>query len=334
MCLIAFLFLFQTAPLDAQEDFTARSVTAPAPDKVPLDPQAFAAPMSNADADDREGQLSTHHRPTPIAALPPGVLAALPPAPPNQSNPSPLAIAQPLDRNHVLTDTETANATSTVNEPSVAARGNEVLITGNWFAAFSTDSGASFDYLNPTNTFPASPQGIFCCDQVALYDAGDDVMFWFLQYRRDNAQNTIRLAVAQGPDIAAQQWRTYDFTPLGIGNWNNEWFDYPDLAVSDDNLYITTNTFSTVGTGGFTRAVILRIPLAELAGYLALNIDVWDTTTNGSLRLTQGAEDIMYFASHVSAATLRVFSWPEAGNTITSNDVAVTTWPRTGNRPG
>jgi hypothetical protein len=346
LALVAFSFLVSSDLSSAQQEmvrgitppdtFTARSMTAPKPTAVSRDPQAFAAPMSNSEADDREGQLGAHHRPTPIADLAPDAMALIPPpSAQTQSAPQPQAITVPMAENRPLTDAETSNVTSTVNEPSVATGQNdEVLITANWFAAFSTDGGATFDYRNPSNTFPASPQGAFCCDQVALYDADADVMFWFLQYINNTNQNTVRLAVAQGADIAAEQWQFYDFTPLGVGNWNNEWFDYPDLAVSDDFLYITTNAFSTTGAGGFTRAVIIRIPLSELAAYQALNFDVWDTTQNGSLRLTQGAADTMYFASHVSPQTLRVFSWPENAATITSDDVAVTPWPRNGARPG
>ena len=309
-----------TAETEPDTDYTARRMTAPKPTAVARDPQAFAAPMSASEADDRERQLGAHHRPTPIIDVPPDALALIPPpSAQTQSEPKPQVITVPLASNRPLTDAETSNVTSTVNEPSVATGNNdEVLITANWFAAFSTDGGTTFNYRNPSNTFPASPQGAFCCDQVALYDAGDDVMFWFLQYINNTSQNTVRLAVAQGADIAAEQWQFYDFTPLGVGNWNNEWFDYPDLAVSDDFLYITTNAFSTTGTGGFTRAVIIRIPLSELAAYQALNFDVWDSTQNGSLRLTQGAGDTMYFASHVSPTTLRVFSWPESATTIAS----------------
>lgn len=318
------------------EEFEAKAATLPAPQMVaPPDVTAMPPPMSQSEGDDRQSKLGTHHRPTPMGPVPPDVLALPAPTPPAQSTPAPQAIVLPFARNHALTDAETQNATSTVNEPSVAVtRRDEVLVTGNWFASFSTDGGVSFTYVNPAG-FPAiagRPNVTFCCDQVAIYDPDEDLMIWFLQYVTDATGNVVRLAVAQGADIASQQWRLYDFTPQGVGGWNNEWFDYPDLALGDDNLYVTTNTFST--TGGFTRAVILRIPLSELANYQALNFNFWDTSQNGSLRLVQGAGNTMFFASHNSVASLRVFSWPEAANTITTNDVVVTAWPNTGARPG
>jgi hypothetical protein len=34
----------------------------------------------------------------------------------------------------------------------------------------------------------------------------------------------------------------------------------------------------------------------------------------------------MYFASHVNNSTVRVFSWPETSNTVTSRDVGVSAW--------
>ena len=335
------LLLVMMIPLDSSsaeaqsraENYTARSGSVAGPKALPpLAARALAPPMSQAEVNLREQQLSMHHRPIPIGITPAADLARALPPPPPQTLPDPMAITVPFDMNRGLTNAETSGSTSTVNEPSVATRGDEVLITGNWFAAFSTDAGASFTYVNPANTFPSASNG-FCCDQVAIYDPDHDLMAWFLQYISDaNGENTIRLAVAQGADIPTQQWRYYDFTPQGVGGWGNEWFDYPDLAIGNENLYITTNAFSAAGT--FTRSAILRIPLSELAAYQPLNFVSWDTTQHGSLRLSQGADDTMYFASHNNAGSLRVFSWPESSPNITFNDVAVTVWPINGPRPG
>lgn len=334
--LLVMVFSFDSFSAEAQvevQNYTARSLTAPAP-KVP-DARALPPPMSQAELDQqlnlREQRLNMHHRPTPIGVTPASDLARALPPPPAQTLPGTKAISIPFAMNRGLTNAETSGATSTVNEPSVATRGDEVLMTGNWFAAFSTDGGASFNFVNPSTTFPSAAGG-FCCDQVAIYDKDHDLMVWFLQYISDgNGENTIRLAVAHGGDIPTQQWRYYDFTPQGVGGWSNEWFDYPDLATGKDNLYITTNAFSAAGS--FTRSVILRIPLSELENYQQLNFDSWDTTQHGSLRLTQGADDIMYFASHNNAGSLRVFAWPDNSPTIGFNDVAVTVWPNSGGRP-
>ena len=163
---------------------------------------------------------------------------------------------------------------------------------------------------------------------VALWDVdtGHDLMIWYLQHIRDSSQNTGRIAVAQGADITNQQWSFYDFTPQSVGGWSNEWFDFPDLALSDNFLYLTTNAFATTGGGGFTRAVILRVPLDQLAGYQALSFDYFDTTQDFSLRPTAGATDTMYFGSHVTTSMVRIHEWPENANILTAHDVAVQLW--------
>jgi hypothetical protein len=80
----------------------------------------------------------------------PGAAAAV--VVPPRETPRPLAgpAAAPQIRlvsNRGMTDTETNNVTSSVNEPTAAARGQEILVTANWYAAFSSNGGASFQHL-------------------------------------------------------------------------------------------------------------------------------------------------------------------------------------------
>ncbi|MEM1178650.1 MAG: hypothetical protein AAGM22_09925, partial [Acidobacteriota bacterium] len=57
-------------------------------------------------------------------------------------------------------------ASSVVNEPSVAAVGDYVFYTANWYAAASTDGGENWTFVNPNSgPFPAPDGEIFCCDQ-------------------------------------------------------------------------------------------------------------------------------------------------------------------------
>jgi len=70
------------------------------------------------------------------------------------------------------------------NEPSVANDGNDVLYTGNWYAAESTDSGHTFSYIDPYTLGPAPtlPNGGFCCDQVAIHAPANGITAWGLLY--------------------------------------------------------------------------------------------------------------------------------------------------------
>lgn len=300
----------------------------------PATPTATAAvmatPPSDPDAERelRAAALRDHYVLGPLEIVAGATAAVIvPPAETPQPAASPAAAPQVnLVVNRGLTDAETNNITSPVNEPSVATRGQEVLMTANWYASFSNDGGTSFQYLNPSTTFP-SVNGGFCCDQLALYDQGHDLMVWFLQYVKDSTGNTVRIAVASGNNIPTRQWQFYDFTPGDLG-LSGVWFDYPAMAAGRDFLYITVNSF-TISGNQFQQAIVLRIPLAPLAANQGFNYDFF-TTNQFSLRPTQGATNTMFFASHLSNTTLRLFSWPESGTNITATDVPVQAWTFTG----
>ncbi len=69
-------------------------------------------------------------------------------------------------------------AKSPVNEPSTSGAGKVVFATGNWYAGYSLNQGATWTYLNPFTIFG----GGFCCDQVTTYDASHDRIYWLGQY--------------------------------------------------------------------------------------------------------------------------------------------------------
>ena len=322
--------------LSMAEDFQTKTATIAAPQEVttPMSARAMIPPNAESLFNDRQSQIGDHHRPTPLGELTQEMRNAM--RPPSNSASAVLAATNvtsssiTLETNRVLSDQETNNSTSTVNEPSVSVRGPEILYTGNWYAAFSTDNGTTFSFMNPDTTFPDISGQPWCCDSFTRYDKQTDTMFWFLQYIKDATGNTLRLALAQGNDITNQNWRFYDFTPKGVGDWDNEWFDYPAMVVGENNLYITVNVFSTLPCGNqcFRRSVILRLPLNKMSSYEGFTYNYFDSTENGSLRPTQGATDTMYFGDHVNPQTLRVFSWPENSTTISSHDVSVDVWTR------
>ena len=99
------------------------------------------------------------------------------------------------------------------------------------------------------------------------------------------------------------------------------------MATSRNYLYVTSNLF-TVADDQFTRAVLLRFPLDELATGSRLSFDRFATTTHFSLRCTQGAADTIYFGSHSSTNRLRLFVWPENSQTVTQQDIQITPWSR------
>jgi hypothetical protein len=228
-------------------------------------------------------------------------------------------------RNIPLTDSAVGGQTSTVGEPSLGNNGRELFLTGNWYATRSLDNGTTWSYVSPYNALPPLDGG-FCCDQIVHYDRGRDLLFWLLQYREQGGKNSLRLAVKRGATLGNDVWFWWDFSPVATNSaWAGEWFDYPDLELGNDFLYLTSNVFRA-SDDRWTRSVIFRIPLDTLATGGSLDYQFWSTTQTFSLRCTRGARDVMYFASHTSNSQVRVYSWPETSASVSSSNVNVSAW--------
>lgn len=228
----------------------------------------------------------------------------------------------------VVTPPAAGVQTSTVGEPSLSANGHEVLFSGNWYAAHSTNTGLAWNLLNPFNFFPTAAGG-FCCDQTLIYIPTVGVHVWILQYiKGPNQSNVLRIAFKANQLGTQAGWKWWDLAPGAIDMaWSQEWFDYNHCAFSDNYLYVGTNMFNGV-TDRFTRAVMFRIPFTAFAPNAHLAIDHFMTTANFSLRCVQGASTIMYFGAHEGAQSnrLRIFAWPETSTAVSSTVVPITAW--------
>ena len=148
-----------------------------------------------------------------------------------------------LIRNVGLDDTATSGDTSTVGEPSVDAVNRQLFVTGNWYASRSTDNGASWTHVDPFNALPSTAGG-FCCDQLTIHDDARGVWIWILQYSTASGTNVFRLAATRDADFPTGGWYWWDIGPQTLdGSWSNLWFDYPDAALTNDNLFVTFNVF-------------------------------------------------------------------------------------------
>lgn len=227
-----------------------------------------------------------------------------------------------LVQNVGLDDAATSTRTSTICEPTAAANQRQLMMTGNWFASTSSDSGAHWSLVDPFTRFPASAGG-FCCDQIVRYDPRHRIWIWLLQYSSTpSGDNLFRIAVCR--DTSFGSWYYWDFAPRNLdASWTTMWFDYPDMALTNDNLLLSFNAF--IGNA-WQRAFVFRLPLATLAAGTSLGYRWWTTTTNGSLRLCRGAGATMYFGSHNTSRQMRVFQWADASNSVTSTDVNVRGW--------
>lgn len=235
-----------------------------------------------------------------------------------------------LTKNIGLDDAATGIQTSTIDEPTAAGSGDELFVTGNWFASHSDDAGSTWTLVDPFTALPSAAGG-FCCDQVTLHEVSRDMWIWLLQYSDDGNQNVFRVAISKPG--ASGPWSFWDFAPATFDTaWASDtMFDFPDVATTDNNLYITYNVF-TISSGAWLAAIVFKFSLDELAALGSLHYEHFTITSHGSLRLTRGATSDMFFASHNGVDPVRIFQWPDAaGSGISNFDVSASTaWSGTG----
>ncbi len=208
-----------------------------------------------------------------------------------------------------------------------------VMLSGNRYAAYSTDGGATFKTINPTAIFPDTLAGGFCCDQVIYYVPAIERFIWLLQYKRGNngvannaLGNAYRIATASPEDIINSNctaWTYWDLTSATYGLGTN-WMDYPDLSVGDNFLYLSCDV---VGNG----LQVTRIPLNELRDRLTINFN-FTTSTDSSkaygAHICQNTGNEVFWAGHVDNGTLQIFRWPESSNSYSWRNMDLNfNWP-------
>lgn len=252
---------------------------------------------------------------------PPMVPATPPPGPPPEST---QAIQAPGDATiffrRPLTDAETDNSTSVINETSVATNWPLTFVTANWFAARSTDGLATLTYVDPDVALPPIPGQSFCCDQSVLFDRSRSMFIWISLWIDPSATTgTIRIAVSEN----LTNWTVSDFT--------SEFFDlsglpdYPHVALGANYLYMTINHFDPF----FTQSTIARFSLTHLKRRVSVPTDFVNRNEfNHKVAHDYGPGTKAYWASHVDNNTIRVFRWEEGSSLVLQNDIDIPAWTR------
>jgi hypothetical protein len=212
--------------------------------------------------------------------------------------------------------------------PSVANEGKYVLMTGNWFAATSSDFGGSWSALDPF-TLTGDPD--FCCNQQVLYELSRDTMFWELEYFGGNGSsaNQIDLLTALGTSFATSC--LYRLPPTSFGLPTGYELDALDIEYSANYLYLSFNAYDT--SGNFASSTVARLPLSPMApnnGCASVTPQYVMRTDNFTFTLVQGATDTMYWLSNwytsgsiTTGNHVRVFFWPESTSSYTYQDKTI-----------
>lgn len=218
-----------------------------------------------------------------------------------------------------------------VAEPSLSVGDSVLWVTGNWFAARSTDEGASWSYVNPYADFPT-----FASDQDTVYDPQRHLFVWYRQGRLlpGRMQNSVSLNVSRD---GAASWCGFTLRPGDIdAAWSAFNFDYPHLALTDNYLYVSSLLLVTGAGFATPRMVLLRMPLDDLASCAGFRFVYWTSDEGWAWTpVENGATTTMYLGDTLDSGmagptgTFRLYVQPENTTTLSFVDRSVPAWTYT-----
>ena len=248
---------------------------------------------------------------------------------------------------------------SFTGEPAVAnaitTNGELILYSANHFVAkaiYHSGILSNWVYATSSPTNPNSFNGVFSFDNAGdndvVYDPHNRIFIWYMQ----GQNGSFKLSTSRDLD----HWNSWNVRAYGFDSrWTvplyaNLWWDYPQLAISNNNLFITTNVMvgnpegnpptpscgGTVngvmlgcGSNSYETSIVMRINLGQLSQGLhpiPLNY-IFDGIGFG---LAEGASDEMFFAAHLENNLVRVFGWNDALASPRVADIHVPAWNHTG----
>jgi len=172
-----------------------------------------------------------------------------------------------VNKNNSVTPEIGTNFLGNTNNGSSPMDNSIAISDGGWIVSVANTT-IEYDDINGNNTYFASlldfigdPGITNVCDPVAYYDRQADRFIVFAQECSGNPNNSALLVLFSQTNNPNDGFWYYNINgnPLDDGTW----FDYPKLAVSNNELYITGNLFNTEGV--FSQAILFQID--KNAGY-------------------------------------------------------------------
>ncbi|MCX6286506.1 MAG: T9SS type A sorting domain-containing protein [Bacteroidetes bacterium] len=139
---------------------------------------------------------------------------------------------------------------------SIAISNNGLIVSVTNTIIFYTNTQGANLYYNDLISFIGDPQITGVCDPVVIYDATVDRFVFFCQVSPLNSAKSKLLVFFSKSNTPTDGWYYYKMSgnPLNDGSA----FDYPKLAYSNNELYITGNLFRD-SDGKFNQAVLYQI---------------------------------------------------------------------------
>lgn len=162
----------------------------------------------------------------------------------------------------------TNNGHSPMDNSIAISDGGWIISVANTTIEYDDVTGYN-SYFNDIASFFNDPGITNVCDPVVIYDRLADRFIFFAQECAGNASNSYLLICFSKTNNPNDGWWKYKLTGNPLNN--NTWFDYPKLAISNNELYISGNLFTNNPNATFNQAILYQIEKAN--GYNGGNIN-------------------------------------------------------------
>jgi hypothetical protein len=228
-----------------------------------------------------------------------------------------------------------------IGEPSFSSNGSLVFYAGNHYAAQSIVGDWQWKYQDPAFDFKMVNIGnitgntviadLFKADQRVGYAPHQGIYIWIRQgkaFVSGNTYNIERLSVSRD----GINWVVYDLSPdIYTGtDISSALFDYPELVIGKNYLYITA---STVLSCSKAYGTIFRLSLNDLGNstlnkdHLSFHYDVILDRNVTAISPVDAASDPMYFGSQMpNNDAMKLYIWYENMSSPTNRTVNIDHW--------
>lgn len=163
------------------------------------------------------------------------------------------------------------NGSSPMDNSIAISDGGIIISVANTTIQYKTTLGIT-TYSNSIVDFIDDASIDYVCDPLVHYDAEEDRFIFFAQECSGNSSNSYLIIMFSETNDPADGWNYYKLTGNPLGD--NSWFDYPKLAVSDTEVFISGNLFYN-GGGGFNQSVVYQIEKFDGYGGASLTWQYW-----------------------------------------------------------
>ena len=147
----------------------------------------------------------------------------------------------------------------------------------------------------------------------------------------------MRMATASPAQIISSKgtaWTYWNLTPGVFGEPTGTGFDYPELAVGSNSLYLSWDAgWPGCPTGCNSGREVVRASLSQIQAGGTIGLGYTTPSDSGNAwgsHLGQDTGDEIFWAGHNNTSSMRIYSLKEGSNTYFWQDVGISSWSNSG----